>query len=77
MTAHLSWADIVQLNPETCRNKALAGCFLIVDQVYPWGVQGYVQQPGSTWETAGGAIWYRARDFEFLGPVGKAIWVAE
>jgi hypothetical protein len=39
--------EVVQLNPETVKNKAFAGCFLIVTEPKAFGCQGYVEALGS------------------------------
>lgn len=66
---------VVQLNPETVRNKAFAACFLVITELKAWGVQGYVQALG-TREEPGGQAYYRAQ-FDELGlVVGMAEWVA-
>lgn len=51
--------DVVQLNPETVKNKMFAGCFLVVTELKNWGVQGYVQALGQGGQP-GGAAYYRA-----------------
>ena len=67
--------DIVQLNPDSVRNKAFAGCFMTITQVHKGWVVGYVQCLGETFVKEGGAAYYRAALLEFEGPVGRAIWV--
>ena len=39
---HLKVGELVQLNPETCRNRMLAGCIMTVTEPKVWGAQGYV-----------------------------------
>lgn len=51
--------QVVQLNPETTKNPAFAGCLFVVSDVKSWGAQGYVQSLG-TREAAGGQAYYRA-----------------
>lgn len=52
--------EIVQLNPETCRNRMFAGCMMTVTEPKQWGAQGYVQGLGQNEEPAGQA-YYRAK----------------
>jgi hypothetical protein len=68
--------DVVQLNPETVRNRAFAACMLIVSEPKKFGCQGYVQALGESRETAGGQAYYRPLwdEMEF---VGRAVWVAQ
>lgn len=69
----LALGDVVQLNPETVRNRMFAGCMLIVSEAKPWGAMGYVQALGSNGEP-GGQAWYRAQWAE-MDLVGRAAWV--
>ena len=64
--------DVVQLNPDTVKNKAFAGCFMTVSEPKSFGAQGYVQSLGPR-EEMGGAAYYRA-SFEEMELIGKAIW---
>jgi len=57
---HLKVGEIVQLNPETCRNRMFAACMMTVTEPKPWGAQGYVQGLGQDDKPAGQA-YYRAR----------------
>lgn len=65
---------IVQLSPIDTENKAFAGCFLVVTEVYSWGVQGYVQALGENKDTSGGQAYYRAKNGTFE-LVGVAEWI--
>jgi hypothetical protein len=65
--------DIVQLDPEKTKNKAFAGCLMVVSEVKGWGVQGYVQSLG-TREESGGQAYYRAETGTFEPTGGKAVW---
>ena len=56
---HLKVGELVQLNPETCRNRMLAGCIMTVTEPKVWGAQGYVQVTGQD-EKPGGQAYYRA-----------------
>jgi hypothetical protein len=56
---HLKVGELVQLNPETCRNRMLAGCIMTVTEPKPWGAQGYVQMTGEN-EKPGGQVYCRA-----------------
>lgn len=63
--------DVVQIDPE--HDKCFGGCFMIVTEVYAWGVQGYVQIPSKG--DKGGQAYYRCK-FENFHPIGRAEWVA-
>ncbi len=65
--------DVVQLNPEKIGNKAFTACFMVIDEVHEWGIQGYIQTVG-TREESGGQAYYRAKweEFEYIG---RALWV--
>ena len=65
--------DVVQLDPDTTRNRMFAGCLMIVSEMKPWGVQGYVQALGQNGEP-GGQAYYRAHwdEIEYVGP---AVWI--
>lgn len=67
--------DIVQLSPEMCRNRAFAGCLMVVTEPKEWGAQGYVQALGVSRTEPGGQAYYRARWDEMSGPLGRAAWV--
>lgn len=69
---HLDVGDLVQLSPDTTRNKMLAGCIMTITEPKPFGAQGYVQVTGTNGEP-GGMAFYRAgwNEFEYCG---KAIW---
>lgn len=60
--------EIVQLNPETCGNPMLAGCFMVVTEPKSWGAQGYVQCTGEN-GNPGGQAYYRAK-FEEIEKTG-------
>lgn len=65
---------VVQLNPETVKNAAFAGCFMIVTEPKSFGAQGYVQALG-TRVAPGGAAYYRA-GWEEMEIVGMAVWTS-
>jgi hypothetical protein len=66
--------SIVQLNPEFAANLAFAGCLVVVDKVYGWGIQGYVQALGESREQPGGQAYIRAK-WEDIEPTGGvAVW---
>lgn len=65
--------SVVQLSPET-KNRAFAACMLVVTEVKPWGVQGYVQALGEAIDQQGGAAYYRAPYAE-IEYVGEAAWI--
>ena len=70
----LKVGEIVQLNPETVRNKMFAGCLMIVTETKGFGAQGYVQALGEN-GNPGGQAYYRAL-WEEVEPVGFAEWIA-
>lgn len=59
--------DIVQVNPE---REMFGGCMVVVTEVKPWGIQGYVQNAGQDGQAY---IRLKHEDFEHTG--GKAVWV--
>lgn len=61
--------DVLQIDPE--HDPVFGGCFMIVTEVKPWGVQGYVQIPGEK----GGQAYYRC-NYEHLFFIGRAEWIA-
>ena len=63
---------MVQLNPETVKNKAFSACFMVITEPKSFGAQGYVQSLG-TREKAGGAAYYRA-GWEEMEFIGNAVW---
>lgn len=65
--------QLVQLNPETCRNPMFAACIMTVTEPKPWGAQGYVQALGQD-GGPGGRAYYRAL-WDEMEPVGQAEWV--
>lgn len=71
---NLSMGDLVQLNPETCRNKAFAACFMVITEPKAFGAQGYVQSLGESRQRPGGQAYYRA-NWDEMELVGKAAWV--
>lgn len=69
----LKVGEIVQLNPESVKNIAFAGCFMVVSEPREFGAQGYVQSLG-TREEMGGQAYYRA-GWDEMEPVGaRAVW---
>jgi hypothetical protein len=64
----LQVGEVVQLNPETVKNKMFSACFMVVTEPKTWGAQGYVQALGEN-EQAGGLAFYRANwnEMEFIG----------
>lgn len=65
MTEH----EIVQVNPE---RELFGGCMVVVTEVKPWGIQGYVQSAGVP-----GQQYIRLRTEEFQPTGGKAVWVVQ
>ena len=66
----LTKGSIVQLDPVICRNNMFKACLMVVSEVNPWGVQGYVQALGEDGEM-GGQAYYRAKweEIEYCGHV--------
>lgn len=62
--------DVVQLDPATTENPKFAGCLMIVDKTYSWGIQGYVP----VLVDGGGQAYYRATWGTFESTGGKAVW---
>ena len=61
--------DIVQIKPD---QGIFACCLVVVTEVKPWGIQGYVQSAGVPGQQY---IRLKHEDYESTG--GKAVWVAE
>jgi hypothetical protein len=59
--------DIVQVNPE---KEMFGACMVVVTEVKPWGVQGYVQSAGVPGQQF---IRLKTEDFEQTG--GTAVWI--
>lgn len=68
----LEAGDLVQLDPEKCRNPMLAGCIMVVTEPKVFGAQGYVQMGGENGQP-GGQAYYRA-NWQEMEPVGRAEW---
>ena len=71
----LTKGQLVQLNPETVKNKMFAACIMVVTEPKSFGAQGYVQGLGENGEP-GGQAYYRAT-WEEMEIVGVAEWVGE
>jgi hypothetical protein len=69
----LAVGTIVQLNPDTVKNRMFAACMMIVTEQKTWGAQGYVQALGENGEP-GGQAFYRA-SWDEMERVGMAEWV--
>ena len=67
--------DIVQLNPETVRTQAFAGCLAVVDEPKTFGAQLCVQCVGTQLDMSAGQTYYRATWDEMECTGGKAVWV--
>lgn len=68
----LQEGELVQLNPETVKNKMFAACVMVVTEAKGFGAQGYVQALGSDGKP-GGQAYYRA-GWDEMEPVGFAEW---
>jgi hypothetical protein len=66
--ATVKLGDIVQVDPKL---EVFGACLVVVTEVKPWGIQGYVQNAGQE-----GQAYIRLKwdDFEPTG--GTAVWVA-
>lgn len=62
---------VVQIDPAS--KSAFAGCFLLAEVTYSWGVQGFVAMPQAR-GTPPNRAYYRAR-WEEIEFVGAATWV--
>lgn len=71
----LKIGQLVQLNPETVKNKMLSGCIMVVTEPKQWGCQGYVQAFGENGE-AGGQAYYRP-SWDEMELVGFVEWTVE
>ena len=71
----LTKGQLVQLNPETVKNKMFAACIMVVTEPKSFGAQGYVQGLGENGEP-GGQAYYRAT-WEEMEIVGVSEWVSE
>lgn len=67
--------QLVQLNPDTVKNKMFTACIMVVTESKSWGAQGYVQALGDN-GNPGGQAYYRAT-WEEMEPVGEAEWIAK
>ncbi len=61
---------VVQIDPE--HDSVFGGQFMVVTDIYPWGVQGYCKPL----DDRGGLAYYRV-GWEHIEPVGVATWIAE
>ena len=71
----LTKGQLVQLNPETVKNKMFAACIMVVTEPKSFGAQGYVQGLGENGDP-GGQAYYRAT-WEEMEIVGMAEWVSK
>jgi hypothetical protein len=69
----LEVGEIVQLRPDTCGNKMLGGCLMVVTEPKNFGAQGYVQMGGKNGEI-GGQSYYRASWEEMDETGGHSPW---
>lgn len=70
----LSKGDVVQLHPETTKNRMFAGCFMVITERKSFGAVGYVQALGENGQP-GGQAYYRAswEEMEWTGAI--APWI--
>jgi hypothetical protein len=62
---------IFQINPKKANNLAFAGCLIVLDEVKPWGIAGFIPGVG-TREMPGGLYPYRAT-WEEIEPTGGKV----
>jgi hypothetical protein len=71
-TDKLEVGDVVQLDPELCKDSFFAGCFMQVTDMKNFGAQGFICMPGKRGEIPGRA-YFRA-NWEQMSRIGKAEW---
>lgn len=75
-TTPLAVGEIVQLDPATVRNRAFAGCFMVVTEVKSFGAQGYIQPIGPSMDMpADGWAYYPAHWDEMEQTGGRVVWM--
>ena len=62
-------SDIVQVDP---MHQVFGGCMVVVTEIKPWGIQGYVQSAGVEGQAYIRLEW---QNFEATG--GKAVWMVQ
>lgn len=62
-------SDIVQVDP---MHQVFGGCMVVVTEIKPWGIQGYVQSAGVEGQAYIRLEW---QNFEPTG--GKAVWMVQ
>jgi hypothetical protein len=70
--------SVCQVNPET--DSAFVGCLVIVTEVKPFGVQGFVQIPqgfDEFGEQIGGGKAYIRLNWKDIEYVGEAVWTIQ
>lgn len=68
--------DVVQINPESQlapNDGFFAACFMIVEEIKEWGVQGYIFAPNGPRGKDPGRAYYRAK-WDDIEHVGRAVW---
>lgn len=65
---------VMQIRPDF-KTKCFRGCLLTVTEAKDWGVQGYIQGVGATFEDAGGQYYLRPTWDEIELTGGVAIWI--
>jgi len=68
MNKVLSVGDVVQIDPEY--DEIFGGCFMVITEVKPWGLQGYFDSPG-----VDGLAFYRVKH-ENVSKIGPAVWLS-
>lgn len=71
MTHTVTPGDVVQVDPG--HDQWFGGCLLVVEEIKPWGVQGYVSVPSPG---GPGRAYYRCPNGQFAF-VGRAVWFPE
>lgn len=72
---HLPAGLLVQLHPDKVRDRAYAGCIMVVIEAQTWGAQGYIQNIGMLGGVPGHQSVYRA-NWDEMEPVGMVCWLA-
>lgn len=68
----LTPGDVVQIDPE---HPLFGGCFALVTEVKPWGIQGFVSIPQERGKPPGEA--YCRLEWRQIELVGRASWVPQ
>ncbi len=70
MDPRIKAGSVVQLN-EHAGDPCYVGCLLIVDEIKPWGVQGFIPTPDRRGEPAA-SVWLRPK-WDAIELIGTAV----